>query len=213
MKTKTLVVALLSGVAALACASASAQISSNSMQDHSLSHTQQNKAQPTSSSPLSSLLGAPQDDEETYLPDTRASGTTRGHASTRNTQTSRARATQDTELSPLLGAPEGYEDSYTSGLGDGPEQQTAESEAANYKLTPVELMLAPDLAERGNAPSEGRSLHRNAGGAPVAGERRDSLESGLATPVTPKPSSASQAQSRSSSTGSDIASTVYRSPW
>lgn len=192
MKMKTLLMVLASAVTALACASASAQFSSNSAQDRTVSRGQRNNAQSASESPLSPLLGAPQDDSETYLTDTRASNSAQKDASARNNQTRNKRGAPDSALSPLLGAPANYEDSFISSLDYGPEQQ----------------------ADGGsNASSEGATSHRDAVGTRVAGERRESHEFEPATTLTTISISASKHDSFSGTTISDPASTIYRPPW
>jgi hypothetical protein len=199
-------------VIAFAYASAGAQVSSDSVQDHTLSGGQRNNPQLTSASPLSPLLGAPQDDAENYLPN-RVSSTAQGHASTRGSNKRDQKAAPDSAASPLLGAPEDYEDSYSSGLGDGPEKQVATREAANYKLTPVEQLLAPKLAEGRSASSEGDTAHGDVAGTRVASGRRESHEFEPPTAISPTSSSASQLNSLSDLTGSRTTNTIYRSPW
>jgi flagellum-specific peptidoglycan hydrolase FlgJ len=210
MKMKTLRMAPV--VTVLACVSASAQITSNSAQDHTSSRGQRNNAQSASESPLSPLLGAPQDDEETYLPDTRSSSPAQDHGSTRNNQTREAQSKRNSPLSPVLGPPQDYEDTYLSGLGNGPAEQAAAAQAASYRLTPVEQLLAPELTERPAVSSAGTSSHSDAGGTRIAGQRDPSRNFGPVS-VTPVSSSASQLNSLGDPPGSDKASTIYRSPW
>ncbi|MGF7135430.1 hypothetical protein P3T40_006938 [Paraburkholderia sp. EB58] len=213
MKMKTLLMVLASAVTALACASASAQFSSNSMQDRTSSRSQHTNAQSASELPLNSLLGAPQDDEETQLPDNHASSSARSHASTQNNQKGNAQADQDSALSPLLGAPEDYERSYISGLGYAPKEQATADEAADYSLTPVERMSAPDPAERGSASSEGAASHSGTVGTRVAGEGRKFQEFQPPTTLTRTSISASQYDSFGATAVSDPTSTIYRPPW
>lgn len=212
MKMKTLLMALAPAVTALACASASAQFGSNSVRDHTLSRSQRSNAQSASKSPLSPLLGAPQDDSETYLPDTRASSPAQDHASTRNNPTRNARPKQNSPLSPLLGAPEDYEDTYLSGLGNRPAGQAAARQAASYRPTPVEQLLSPELTDRLALSSARTSTHGDAASKHIPGQR-DTSRNFEPDTVTPVSFSASRLNSLSNPTGSDTANTIYRPPW
>lgn len=198
---------------ALASASASAQLSSDSVQDHTLSRAQRDSPQPTSATPLSRLLGAPQDDAENYLPYNHASSSTQDHPSMQGNRSHNQQATLDSPPSPLLGAPQDYEDSYVSGLDYGPEKQAGARDAANYRLTPVEQLLAPERPEGADASAAGAASQSNAVGTRVAGKRRESQEFEPVTTATPTSTSASQRDSLSDSTGSRTASAIYRSPW
>lgn len=205
MKMKTLFMALALAVTALACASASAQFRSNSVQDHTLSRSQRNNAQSASASPLSLLLGAPQDDSETYLPDTRAS-------SSRDNQTRNAQPRQNSPLSPLLGAPEDYEDTYLSGLDNRPADQAAARQATSYRPTPVEQLLSPELIDRRNASSAETTSHSHGASFHVARKGQEIHKFEPST-VTRDPASTSQLNSLSSPIYSNTASIIYKSPW
>lgn len=210
---KILLMTLAPAVIALACTPVSAQLSSNSVQDHTLSGAQRDSPQPNSVTPLSRLLGAPQDDAENYLPYNRASSSTQDHPSTQGNRSHSQQATLDSPPSPLLGAPKDYEDSYVSGVDCVPEKQATTREAANYRLTPVEQLLAPERPEGADASAAGAASQSNAVGKRVAGKRRESQEFEPVTTATPKSTSASQRDSLGSAAGSDTTSTIYKSPW
>jgi hypothetical protein len=210
---KVLLVVLAPTAIAFACASAGAQVGSDSVQDHTLSGGQRNSTQPASASRLSPLLGAPQDDAENDLPDSRATSPTPDHRSIHGNNARSQQPAPDSPPSPLLGAPGDYEDRYASSLEYEPGNEAATREAANYKLTPVEQLLAPDLAERSHASAAGAMSHHIAVSTDVAGRNQQSQGFEPVTTLTPTLTSASRRDSPNGTAGSDAASAIYKSPW
>lgn len=195
-------------VTAIACSSAYAQSSLDSMRAQYSSGNPQRGGQSGSDSSLSPLLGSPPDYEMNYSSRDNASGSTRRQTSTRDSQTRDTKPSQGARISSLYGAPKDYEDSYSAHFGSQPGKMDGARQVRSYGLAAVEGLSSSGASGSGKASAGKGTLRRNAGRVGI-GQVGSSSVFGSST-AAPQSSFVIR---RDSTAGEDTAATLYPSPW